>query len=124
MTEQPGLWLFSESLLSKWGFNDGDIPDGYLDWCDAHGHPYPDEWRTVLRMLIRTRLAPVLDQRVEVIDIGTSHNPIRAEKVDGVDVTDCWYGKRTGPTLTPEDVFVPYAEVLRTYAPTTEGAAA
>ena len=116
MSEQPGLWLFSESLLSKWGFNDGDTPDELLDWCDANGHPYPNDWHTVLRTLVRTRLAPVLQQRVELVDIETNHNPIRAEKVDARDVTDLWYQTEPGLTLTPDDVVVSFADVLALYA--------
>ena len=118
MTE-PALILFSESLLSKWGFHDGDIPDDYLDWCDANGHPYPDDWHTVLRTLVRTRLAPALEQRVELVDIETNHNPIRATKVDGVDVTDRWYQTEPAVTLTPDCVEVPYADILALYAGAT-----
>lgn len=115
--DQPDrLVLRSDGLLSKWGFNDGDEPDAYLDWCDDNGHPYPDDWDTVLRTLVRTRLAPALDQHVELVDIETLHNPIRAERVDGVDVTDLWYGSNAHVTLTPEDVEVPYADVLALYA--------
>lgn len=112
---EPTLTLFADCLLSKWGFGDGDVPDAYLDWCDDNGHPYPGDWHTVLRTLVRTRLVPALHQRVEVVDIETSHNPIRAERVDGVDVRDWWRNTDSGMTLTPECVEVPYAEVLATY---------
>lgn len=111
---EPTLTLFADCLLSKWGFGDGDVPDAYLDWCDDNGHPYPDDWHTVLRTLVRTRLVPALHQRVEVVDIETIHNPIRAERVDGVDVPD-WRSNDSGLTLTPECVEVPYVEVLATY---------
>lgn len=110
------LTLISEGLLSRWGFNDGDVPDIYLDWCDDHGHPYPDDWHTVLRALVRTRLVPALDQRVELVEIETNHNPIRAVTVDGQDVIELWYRSEPGLTLTPEDVVVPYADVLAIYA--------
>lgn len=111
-----GWWLDSDGLLSKWGFNDGDVPDGFLDWCDDHGHPYPPDGHDLLRTLVRRYLLPRLEQRVDVVDIGTIHNPIRAQTVDGVDVTGCWYGKRSGPTLTPDGVMVPYEDVLACYA--------
>ena len=116
MTTAATLTLWSDGLLSKWGFNDGDEPDAYLDWCDEHGHPYPDDWHTVLRTLVRTRLAPALDQRVELVDIETNHNPIRAERVDGQDVTDLWRKTEPGLTLSPESVEVPFADVLALYA--------
>lgn len=120
-TPADHLTLYSESLLSKWGFNDGDVPDAYLDWCDANAHPYPDDWHQVLCTLVGTRLAPALEQRVELVDIETHHNPIRAKRVDGVDVTDLWYRTEPGLTLTPDSVDVPYAEVLALY--TTEATA-
>jgi hypothetical protein len=110
------LTLISDGLLSRWGFNDGDVPDAYLDWCDANEHPYPDDWNTVLRTLVRTRLVPALDQRVELTDIETAHNPIRAVRVEGQDVTGCWSDSTARLTLTPECVEIPYADVLAIYA--------
>jgi hypothetical protein len=111
MTE-PSLTLFSSGLLSKWGFSDGDIPDQLLDWCDTRSIPYPADWHATLRHLVREHLIPALDQTVTVTEIETSHNPIRAETVDGVDVTECWSGDQDEPTLTPEFVDVPYSVVL------------
>jgi hypothetical protein len=66
------LTLFSAGLLSKWGFNDGDEPDAWLDWAEERLtrdelHEY--DWHDVLRHLVRTRLVPALDQRVEVIEM-------------------------------------------------------
>lgn len=116
-TPDDRLVLHADGLLSKWGFNDGDEPDAYLDWCDANGHPYPDDWHQVLRTLVRTRLAPALLQRVELVDVETAHNPIRAESVDGMDVTGLWLDSTAQVTLTPEDVVVPFADVLALYAP-------
>jgi hypothetical protein len=111
MTDEPGFWLISAGLLSKWGFDDGSLPDGYLDWLDDQGLDYPDDDTEILRTLVRTRLVPALDQRVELVEIETSHNPIRATTVDGVDVEECWYGRQEEPTLTPDAVFVPYRDV-------------
>ena len=115
MSDGPALWLGSASLLSKWGFDDGYMPDDYLDWCDAHGHPYPPSEGDLLVTLVRTRLVPVLDQKVDIVEIETSHNPIRAERVDGVDVTECWYNRQPAPELTPDGVYVPYADILAIY---------
>lgn len=112
MTDEPVLALFSECLLSKYGFNDGDEPDAWLDWCDERGIDYNAwHWHPVLRRLVREHLVPKLDQAVEVYDIETCHNPIRARMIDGVDVD----GKppQYAPKLTPEFVDVPYSEVLR-----------
>ena len=104
------LILRADDLLSKWGFHDGDIPDGFLDYCDEQGLTYPDDWHAILRGLVRTHLLPVLDQDVKVYDIETNHNPIRAEFVDGREVDD--YGDNPGIVLTPEYVTVPYEKIL------------
>lgn len=108
------LWLFSESLLSKWGFNDGDLPDEVDGWLDAQDPPIhlAGNWRPILCQLVRRYLIPALDQAVEVVEIETSHNPIRAEKVDGVDVTDSWYHNGEKVRLTPDSVTVPYSAIL------------
>lgn len=111
MTE-PTVTLFSSSLLSKWGFNDGDTPEPWLDWCETQGIDY-NAFDFPLAALVRKHLVPALDQAVAIVDIETSHNPIRAETVDGIDVTKVWFGRAPEPTLTPEYLDVPMAEVLR-----------
>jgi hypothetical protein len=40
--EEPRLWLDSDSLLSKFGFDDGSPFDDYIDWCEDNGHPRPE----------------------------------------------------------------------------------
>lgn len=111
--DEPKLVLWSDCLLSKWGFNDGDEPDFWLDWCDEQGVDYNARgwnWQTTLRRLVRDHLAPKLDQHVELVDIETNHNPIRAETVDGVEVD--WYADQP-IALTPDHVAIPFSEVLR-----------
>lgn len=108
----PTMTLFSSSLLSKWGFNDGDVPELWLDWCEAQGIDYKAfdfPWAA----LVRKYLVPVIEQDITVVDIETMHNPIRAATVDGVDVTEVWSGRAPGPILTPDAVDVPMDEVLR-----------
>ncbi|MFJ4974198.1 hypothetical protein ACIP6X_02405 [Streptomyces coeruleorubidus] len=111
MTE-PSLTLFSRCLLSKWGFNDGEAPDQWFDYCDNLGV----DWTKLeypLTALVRHCLLPVIEQDVTVVEIETSHNPIRVEKISGQDVTEVWYGRAPEPTLTPDAVDVPMAQVLR-----------
>lgn len=109
----PTLWLSSSCLLSKYGFNDGDEPDAWLDWCDEQGIDYNAwPWHHVLRRLVREHLVPKLDQHVEVYDIDTIHNPIRALTVDGVSIDDL--ADHPDGMLTPDGVEVAYSEVLRT----------
>lgn len=123
MTET--LILVSASLLSKWGFGDGDPFEAFTDWYhDRHGDGLMRHCNCksldlgvsdddLLRLLVRRYLVPALDQRVELVDIETSHNPVRATKVDGVDVEECWYGAAPAPALTPDAVEIPYEDVLK-----------
>jgi hypothetical protein len=115
--------LFSQSLLSKWGFNDGDAPDRWFDWCDERGIDWTvvAHWRNgILPVLVRRFLLPAIDQDVTLVKIGTNHNPIRAGTVGGADVSDFWYGDADGPVLTPEYVEVPFETVLEIAMQTAE----
>ncbi len=109
---EPQLTLFSRCLLSKWGFNDGEAPDQWYDYCEARGVDY-SKLDFPLVQVVRRYLVPKLEQAVTVVDIETSHNPIRVETIDGQDVTETWYGRAPAPTLTPEFVDVPMADVLQ-----------
>ena len=59
--------LNASSLLSKWGFLDGDLLDDVHE-CDSH---------EALVSLVKTHLLPLLPG-VEVDVFHTHHNPIRA----------------------------------------------
>ncbi|MCX4974233.1 hypothetical protein [Streptomyces sp. NBC_00620] len=107
----PLLTLFSSSLLSKWGFNDGSTPDDWLDYCEAR-HIDHTKVAFPLAPLVRRHLLPALEQQVTLVDMESSHNPIRALTVDGQDMTEVWHGREPEPTLTPEAVHVPMAIVL------------
>ena len=110
--DPPTLRLSASGLLSKWGFNDGDEPEAFMDYWDEIGVPYWDtDWRKALRILVRRHLLPELERhhRIVVYDIETSHNPIRAEMLDGVEVDDHADVKMT---LTPEFVEIPYEAVM------------
>ncbi|MBZ6250378.1 hypothetical protein KVH27_18580 [Streptomyces olivaceus] len=108
---EPHLTLFSADLLSKWGFNDGDDPEDWLDWCETQGIDYT-AFEVPWAALVRKYLVPLIEQDVTVVDIETIHNPIRAETVNGADMHEIWYGRMDAPTLTPESVDVPMADVL------------
>jgi hypothetical protein len=86
-----------------------------MDYWDELGVPYPDDWHQVLCALVRQHLLSALAEHhaIEVVEIGTIHNPIRATVVDGVDVEDCWYGDQDGPELTPTWVVVPYEDIAK-----------
>lgn len=111
MTTEPCVILVTAGLLSKWGFNDGDAPDNYLDYCEERGL-FPSSWRDLLPRIVREHVLPVLDQRVEVTEISTNHNPVRAVTVDGVNVEDDWYDVDAERILTPDTVAVPMAAIF------------
>lgn len=114
-----GVTLFASGLLSKWGFSDGAMPDELWDVLDGLGVPWDGvEWHAVLRVLVRTYLVPALDQVVEVVDVETSHNPIRASTVDGVDVEPYWNDVDEPVELTPALVEIPLGHVLNAIAVT------
>lgn len=110
------LRLRADDLLSKWGFWDGDIPHSVWDaWNARYGDvwsaPIIDAWEEVLARLVKERLLPVIEQDVEWYEIG-SHNPIRARRIDGVEVDDLALSRERTITLTPEFVDIPMDEVL------------
>ena len=112
MGNEPTITLFSRGLLSKWGFNDGNDPDEWWDYCEANGldtatSDFP------LEEVVRRFLVPRLEQDVTVVHVETCHNPIRVETVNGVDVTEVWFGRAPAPTLTPEYVDVPLSEAVK-----------
>ena len=108
------LRLYSVGLFSKWGFKDGDCPDIVLDYCDAHGLAYPEDWHGLLIQMVRSKLLPALKQQVTVEEIDTIHNPIRATTVNGRDVQDWWYDDQDHKgVLEPEFVEVDLSEFLR-----------
>lgn len=80
------ITLHSASLLSKWGFDDGDLLWDFLYDLD-NGHRAHKINHEVLVATVQKWLLPALDQQVEtyVMEL-SSHNPIRAESVDGVSV--------------------------------------
>lgn len=112
VTDVPTLTLYSDGLLSKFGFNDGDDPEEWLEYCEANGIDY-NEVDFPLVQLVRQYLLPALDQHVTVYEIETAHNPIRALTVDGIDLRgeDTIHGDPID--LTPESVTIPMAEVAR-----------
>lgn len=110
--EQPTLTLYADGLCSKFGFNDGDWPEDLLEyWVETGVDLSGVEWHEALRKLVRIHLIPAMEaagHTVEVYNIETVHNPIRARMIDGVE-----YDGRRAPSggLSPESVTVPYAAI-------------
>ena len=104
----PEFSIPSNGLLSKWGFNDGDMLD---DLLMEHDLDKVDDHKLLTELVLKYVL-PKLDQKVEVEIIGTAHNPIRARTVDGVDVASDWFNPTRAECLTPEFVGIPIATIL------------
>lgn len=119
-TAADAMHLRSEGLLSKWGFWDGAVPDELYDWVERHDRMAArlpmrwvhDVWQEVLVALVRTRVLPLLDQRVDVVvyELPATHNPLRASRVDGVEITGEMHQGRgpCPPVLTPEVFALPW----------------
>ena len=98
--------LFAESLLSKWGFHDGDQLDWLYDFGITDDHP-------VLIEVVKAKLLPALPHHVEVREISCIHNPIRASKIDGKNVEDAWHDSDFKFNFgKPDFVEVPGAEIV------------
>lgn len=90
--------FYTECLLSKWGFEDGDmlcdfVVDNETGFMDHHD---------LLIKTVREKILPKIKNSIEVCDFSTCHNPIRAEIVDGVRVNSLDFNI----TLQPEFVDV------------------
>jgi hypothetical protein len=115
--DKPDLWLGADCLTSKWGFNDGDLPEPFMDYWDEVGVDYvPMDWKATLRKLVRDHLVPALEaagHELTVSDRSSHHNPIRADVIDGVDIQATTNNIDSPVPLRVEGVTVPYDEVMR-----------
>lgn len=89
MTKEPDygpIGLSSDSLFSKWGFDDGDV---------LNYHPLFDEWddnHPALIAIVKRFLLPHIKDNYELeVDLHTCHNPIRIKSFNGLDVSPLWY---------------------------------
>lgn len=107
------LTLHATCLLSKWGFGDGDVlHDWAWDNCDRG---FDVNVHEVLRGLVRRFLVPAIEDAghvVEVYDIETIHNPIRASILNGEPVDDRNTLPRHEKALDGIDVTIPAETVL------------
>lgn len=81
--------LSAAGLASKWGFNDGDMPDEVWDELgDDLVHAV--NWHEALRVLVRRHLVPLLPAGTKVYDVETNHNPIRTDDWSDEAAPDVW----------------------------------
>ena len=96
-TPPEAVRFSANSLCSKFGFGDGDE----LSWVKWIAGIDVDKHK-LLAHIVRTRLVPLMPGDVELVEIGTCHNPIRAEKINGIEVD--WYAKNQFPEF--EGIYV------------------
>lgn len=103
--------FYTEGLLSKWGFGDGDMLDE-LCWSfeDDHGIDVSGQW--LLKEAVKRFVVPQIQETLEVVEIETIHNPIRTQTVNGQKVD--WFNRNDEPQpeLHPEVVNVPVSDLL------------
>jgi hypothetical protein len=102
------LRLHSKDLLSKWGFEDGDILINRM-YDKQFSEVIQVEHHDLLFEAVGRFMLPALRQRVCVRRIETSHNPVRAVMVDGVEIR--WDGPNPGVDLFPRYVDVTYEQL-------------
>lgn len=77
--------LYADGLLSKWGFEDGDLlVDPVGDWRAVSGAAV--DYRDVLVATVKYYLVPELSETLDIAVYGGVHNPIRAESVNGLEI--------------------------------------
>jgi len=118
------VYLDSDSLLSKYGFGDGDMLDDIVwDWWDARnsewGSSPPFTQHAVLVAVVKRHLLPALPEQVDTFAIGTCHNPIRVDKVNGERISHAGAGGSypwavEGVTITHADIHAVCEELLAT----------
>jgi hypothetical protein len=105
--------FWTDGLISKWGFDDGDQLSDYCYDLSEEGVKVEDH--DLLIAVVKRKILPALDQHLDLEVISTIHNPIRATHVDGLDVRSAHYEPDFPSPITPEFVDVP-EEVIRALA--------
>ncbi|MGW9270779.1 hypothetical protein [Microbacterium sp. NPDC055599] len=86
-TDEPVFTLDADSLLSKWGFGDGDALSDW--WWEHFEEDPPFDDRRALHALVLSYLVPAITdagREVNVYWIETIHNPVRSDTLDGAPV--------------------------------------
>lgn len=108
MTE-PMFTMHADSLLSKWGFGDGDALSEW--WWHRFETDPPFNDHDVLFNLVEAYLAPKMRAagwEVDLVKIATIHNPVRAERLNNAEID--WYTGDNGPI--PIEVSVTAEQIL------------
>lgn len=111
------LYLDADSLLSKWGFSDGEALSDW--WWDRFDESPAFNDHDLLHALVMAYLVPAIRDagyEVEIVRIETSHNPVRAETLDGVEVDHYAHERLVPPVwviLSPGQVDQIVSQIVR-----------
>lgn len=98
------------SLLSKWGFNDGDILDGHPD--ERIRSLSYDEQHDLLFEVVQRYILPHLransGKPIRIVQLSTTHNPVRVSMIGEETTHHLWYEHTEGieSLLKPESIEV------------------
>ena len=110
--------FLTRDLLHTWGFEDGDILQGFLH---DHGFDLAEvNTHDVLRSVLESHVLPAIRNRVAWEFVSTMHNPVRITSVDGIPV-DNYKTDHPGIDLQPGFVDVPDEVVLAQARAATRG---
>lgn len=106
----------TNDLLSKWGFDDGDILNDFafnnnLEFTNDPAESHSGSHEALIK-IVREHILPRLDQKVVVQTISCIHNPIRALTVNGCDTSAFWYESFSPPFITPATIDIPNETIL------------
>lgn len=91
MTASPILVLNPRGLYSKYGFNDGDMPDHIREWFESQAYDLDSlDWHETLFNLVNEFVLPrvTLPAGTSLWRIHSAHNPARVRDEAGNDVYD------------------------------------
>jgi hypothetical protein len=114
----PSIEFESDHLLSKWGFDDGDL---LIPVLKNGGFPEIDDdndfWihfnRLVLCEVVECFVCTQIDNQIKPYRCSTSHNPIRVYEIDGKHVSELKLSA-SNLILQPFSVSVTESQILST----------
>jgi len=97
----------TDHLLSKWGFQDGEMLNEYFPGEDEEQYQFS---RWVLCEVVEYYVCSQIENEIKPYRVATSHNPIRVYEVEGVHVSDL----AEPPNLQPLEVSLRLVEIFET----------
>lgn len=104
--------FYTCGLLSKWGFLDGELLSDATDEVYSYD---PETEKRALVAVVKHFVIPKIENAIELVEITTIHNPIRAVRVDGVNVNALWFSDLSDEQhsmIRPTCVEVPLHDII------------